>query len=164
MPTPTMMPTRTPVPTARPTLAPTVPPPQVVSLFRWCGTEYTVEAGRRIDLRYGGWVALGADVAEQNGQHLTVELLIDGQPVTGYRLPAAPLAQLPCGAGAAPEGAFIVLRSATVGPLTSGAHSVQATFILDEAVSDGYDYNGDGQPDFIGPGVLTTQSFTLIVP
>ena len=51
-------------------------------------TTFTVEAGRPIELTYGGWAALGAELAEQNADLLRIDLMMNGQPITGYRLPA----------------------------------------------------------------------------
>jgi hypothetical protein len=158
MPTPTTVPTNTPLPTAtpRPTLA-----PQLVNLIRWCGTEFVVEAGRPVLLRYGGWVARGAELANASVSQITVELRVDGQLVSGYGLPAYPATQLPC-AEITMEDAYAVLRETTLNPLPAGRHDVEVVFIANQEIIDGYDYDGDGQPDVFGPGLMTTQYYTLI--
>jgi hypothetical protein len=158
MPTPTTVPTMTPLPTPtpRPTLA-----PQLVNLMRRCGSEFVVEVGRPILLRYGGWVAIGVDLANDSPNHLTVELKVDGQIVYGYALPAIPASQLPC-TDITVEDAYGVLRETTLNPLSAGRHAVEVAFIVNDSITDGFDSNGDGEPDYYGAGTLSTQTYTLI--
>ena len=60
----TLPPTATRKPTLLPTAAPTRPPtPQIIFLRPSCGTNYTVQADRPLKIRYGSWIAIGADLA-----------------------------------------------------------------------------------------------------
>jgi hypothetical protein len=159
-PAPTTAPTATRKPTLALTAAPTQPPtPQVIFLRPRCGTTYTVQADRPLEIRYGSWLAKGADLAAQNAQHLTVRLVLDGVPVTGVQQPVVPGSAFPCGASAEAYGVFYV---AQVGPLSAGTHVASQTFIFDEQVTDGGDYNGDGALDLYGPGEVFTSEFTII--
>jgi len=159
--------TETPSPTAtrKPTLVPTVAPtwtptPQIIFLRPRCGTSYTVQADRPLEIRYGSWLAKGVDLAKQNAQHLTVKLVLDGELVAGVQQPVVPGSEIPCGVGSADAyGVFYVTQ---VGPLSAGTHAVSVTWILDEQVTDGGDVNGDGTPDLYGPGEVFTHQFTII--
>lgn len=102
---------------------------------------------------------MGADLAEQNAQHLTVKLVLDGEPVTGVQQPVIPGSAIPCGARADVYAVFYVTQ---VGALSAGTHVASVTWIFDEQVTDGYDANGDGAPDLYGPGEVFTHEFTII--
>jgi hypothetical protein len=156
-PTPTRMSTNTPLPS--PTLA---PQPQYVSLSRRCGDTFTVEAGRPIELSYGGWSARGVELAEQNADQMRIDLLMNGQPITGYRLPAVPVSQLPCPPPDSLEGFYGVLRITTLSGLAPGTYEMVVTYIATEQITDGYDADGDGQPDLYGPGEVGSFVFTVI--
>jgi len=136
------------------------PASQIIFLRPRCGTTYTVQAGSLLEIRYGSWLAIGEDLAEQNAQHLTVNLVLDGEPVTGVQQPVVPGSEIPCGASADAYGVFYVTQ---VAPLSAGTHVASVTWILDEAVTDGYDADGDGEPDWYGPGEVFTSEFTIIV-
>jgi len=159
--------TETPSPTAtrKPTLVPTVAPtwtptPQIIFLRPRCGTSYTVQADRPLEIRYGSWLAKGVDLAKQNAQHLTVKLVLDGELVAGVQQPVVPGSEIPCGVGSADAyGVFYVTQ---VGPLSAGTHVASVTWILDEQVTDGGDMNGDGAIDLYGPGEVVTHQFTII--
>lgn len=149
-------------PTLLPTIAPTRPPsPQIIFLRPACGATYTVEAGRPLEIRYGSWIAIGADQAKQNAQHLTVRLVLDGELMAGVQQPVVPISAIPCTPQLADAyGVFYVTQ---VGPPSAGAHTASVTWIFDEQVTDGYDTNGDGTPELYGPGEIRTQQFTIIV-
>jgi serine/threonine protein kinase len=157
VPTPTPVPTATPRPTPLPTLA-----PQLVNLHRACGAEQVVEAGRPVLVRYGAWVTIGADLANDAPNHMTAELRVDGQLVSGYALPAIPASQIPCSQGGAPEDQYAVRWETTLNPLPAGRHDIEVTYVIFEALTDGYDSDGDGQPDIYEPGTPVSQYFTLI--
>jgi hypothetical protein len=165
-PRPTPLPTATRKPTLSPTAAPTQPlTPQIIFLRRGCGTTYTVQAGRPLEIRYGSWVAIGADLANQNAEHLTVRLVLDGELVTGVQQPMVPRlvpsSEIAC-VTASPADAYGVFYVTQVGPLSAGTHVASVTWILDAQVTDGYDANGDGMPELYGPGELATHEFTII--
>lgn len=158
----TPIPTVTRKPTLLPTAAPTqaqAPAPQIIFLRPRCGTTYTVRADTPLEIRYGSWLARGPDLAAQNAQHLSVRLVLDGEPVAGVQQPVMPGSAFPCGASTEAYGVFFV---AQVGPLSAGTHVALQTIIFDEQVTDGGDYNGDGTPDTFGPGEIGTHQFTII--
>ena len=101
------------------------------------------------------------ELANQNAGHLTVELLLNGETVTGDKQPVAPASEIPC--GSPPEDAYGVFYVAQLAPLGPGTYVAQVTWSLDEAVTDGYDADGDGQPNWYGPGVVFTHEFTINV-
>ena len=136
------------------------PASQIIFLRPRCGITYTAQAGSQLEIRYGSWLALGEDLAEQNAQHLTVNLVLDGEPVTGVQQPVVPGSEIPCGASDDAYGVFYVTQ---VGPLSAGTHVASVTWIFDEQVTDGGDADGDGVPDLYGPGEVFTQEFTIIV-
>lgn len=157
-PTPTATSSPTPLPAATPTLPPS---PQVILFRPRCGTTLTIQAGRPLEIHYGTWVAIGLDLAKQNAEHLSVGLLLDGEPVTGVQQPPVPSYAIPCGISVA-DG-YGVFYIAQVGPLSAGTHVATQTLSFDEQVTDGYDADGDGTPERYGPGEIRTTEFTLIV-
>ncbi len=48
-------------------------------------------------------------------------------------------------------------------PLPRGTHRIEIEVTLSEAVSDGYDMDGDGQADMYGPGVVSSGWVELVV-
>jgi hypothetical protein len=79
--------------------------------------------------------------------------------VAGVQQPVVPGSAIPCGAAADAYGVFYVTQ---VGPLNAGTHVASQTFIFDEQVTDGVDFNRDGAPDLYGPGEVFTNQFTII--
>jgi hypothetical protein len=137
------------------------PASQIIFLRPRCGDTYTVQANTPLELRYGSWVAIGEDLAQQNADLLTVELALNGEIVTGEKQPVVPSSEIPCGTPR--EDAYGVFYVAEVGPLTSGTYHAEATWSFDQAVTDGYDADGDGVPEWYGPGEIFTREFTIIV-
>ena len=138
------------------------PASQIIYLRPSCGTTYTVQANALLEIGYGGWLAIGEDLAIDNAQHLTVDLVIDGELVSGVQQPVVPGSEIPC--AAPPEDAYGVYYVTQLGSLDAGEHAVSVTWSLDAQVTDGYDSDGDGQLDLYGPGEVATQEFTIIVP
>jgi hypothetical protein len=131
------------------------PASQVIFLRSRCGSTYTIQAGSLLEIRYGSWVALGEQLAIDNASHLTVELALNGEIVTNtQKQPVVPIYEIPC--TSLIENAYGVFYVAHVGPLSSGTYSAEVTWILDDEVFDG--------SDWYGPGVVGTNTFTLIVP
>jgi hypothetical protein len=56
-----------------------------------------------------------------------------------------------------------VFYVAQVAPLSPGTYVADVTWSFDEAVTDGYDADGDSEPDWYGPGEVFTREFTIIV-
>jgi len=140
------------------------PASQIIFLRPACGDTYTVQAGSALELRYGSWVAIGEELANQNADHLTVELVLNGEMVVGEKQPVVPRSEIPCGTPIV-EDAYGVYYLADVGPLSPGTYIATVTWSFDEAVTDGYDANGDGVPEWYGPGVVgAPREFTIIVP
>ena len=139
------------------------PASQIIFLRPACGDTYTVQAGSALGIRYGSWVAIGEDLASQNAAHLTVELTLNGELVTGDQQPIMPASEFPC--GSPPEGAYGVYYIAQVEPLRPGEYAASVTYTFDESITDGYDADGDGVPDnYYGPDDVFTREFTIIVP
>lgn len=136
------------------------PASQIMFLRPRCGTTYTAQAGSLLEIQYGSWLAFGEDLAKQNAEHLTVNLVLNDETVTGVQQPVVPGSEIPCGALDDTYGMFYV---AQVGPLSAGSYVARVTWIFDIPVTDGYDANGDGEPDWYGPGEVFTHEFTIIV-
>jgi hypothetical protein len=137
------------------------PASQIIFLRPSCGDTYTVQAGSSLEIRYGSWVAIGEELAMQNAEHLTVELVLNGETVVGEKQPVVPRSEIPCGLPL--EDAYGVFYVAQVAPLGPGTYAAEVTWSFDEAVTDGYDANGDGEPDWYGPGEVFTHEFTIVV-
>lgn len=137
------------------------PASQIIFLRPLCGDTYTVQTGSLLEIRYGSWVAIGEDLARQNAEYLTVNLLLNDESVSGVQQPVVSGSEIPC--GAPPDDAYGVFYVTQVGPLSPGTYTARVTWILDEPVTDGYDADGDGEPDWYGPGELFTHEFTIIV-
>jgi hypothetical protein len=135
------------------------PASQIIFLRPRCGMTYTAQPNVPLEIRYGSWLALGEELAMQNARHLTVNLVLDGAPVTGIQQPVVPGSEIPCGASADAYGVFYI---AQVSPLSPGTHTASVTWIFDQEVTDGGDSDGDGVPDVFGPGVVATFEFTII--
>jgi signal peptidase I len=138
------------------------PASQIIFLRPSCGSTYTVQAGSPLEIRYGSWIAIGEALAIQNAEHLTVELVLNGETVTGVQQPVVPRSEIPCGMPL--ENAYGVFYVTYVDPLSPGTYIAEVTWILDIAVTDGYDADGDGEPEWYGPGEIFTHEFTIIVP
>lgn len=134
---------------------------QVLFLRQRCGDSYTVQADKPLEIRYGAWGAIGEELAKQNAQHLVVNLILDGKPVSGIQQPVAPFAStIPC--GSPPNDTYGVFYIAKIDSLSVGEHTASVTFILNEQVTDGYDSDDDGKPDVYGPGEVFTHQFTIV--
>ena len=134
--------------------------PQIVFLRSRCSAIYTIQAGTPLEIQYGAWLALGKEQTVQNAQHLSAQLVIDGETVKGVQQPVVAGSEIPC---VTLEGLYGVFFSAQVESITKGSHIAKVTWIFDEQVTDGYDANGDGSPDTYGPGELRTEEYMIIV-
>jgi hypothetical protein len=137
------------------------PASQIVFLRPSCGSTYTVEAGSLVEIRYGSWIAIGEELALQNAEHLTVDLVLNGETLIGTQQPVVPRSEIPCGSPS--DNAYGVFYVTQLGPLSPGTYVAKVTWILDEPVTDGYDADGDGEPDWYGPGEVFTHEFTINV-
>jgi hypothetical protein len=165
-PTPTASPTITPTP--NPLCVPTQPytvgeepqPPegyQQLYLRRTEDGTHTLLAGVPIWLHSGGWVALGVECAVQNGEHVKHTITINGVevPLTRSDIFSCSYNDLP--------DVYCFMFTALLDPLPVGDYTVILTVELDAQVTDGYDYDGDGEPDRYGPGVLRENTYTLFI-
>jgi hypothetical protein len=125
-----------------------------------CGDTYRAPAGKPILLHYGSWGALGADLVTQNVDNMTITLTVDGQEITGTRNPVSPT--VPCREDEA-ENAWFIWFTVMLDPLPPGEHSLVVVYDTDTQLTDGGDYDEDGQPDFFGPGEIARITYTLIV-
>ncbi len=135
-------------------------PPRVLNLRTSCGSTYTIEASKAIELHYGGWFAKGLALATENANHLTVTLLIDGQEISGTKqeVQQVTTSWYP---GASCDStdysdAFGTFYIANVDSLSPGEHSVQVIYSFDTHLTDGYNYDG------YGPGELDPFQFTIV--
>ena len=148
-------------------LNPPATPPLVLNIRPACGSEYTIEAGKTIELHYGGWYADGLELGTENANHLTVTLLVDGQIVSGTKQPVQKVTSTwyP-GASCSPtrdySNAFGTFYIANIGTLTTGEHPVQVIYSFDKQVTDG-GVDDKGNPVFYGPGELDPLQFTIVV-
>lgn len=130
-----------------------------------CGTEYVILANVPIELRYGGWIARGMELAKNNAEHLSVKLTVDGQVVIGQKQSVRAADKLypgsECGSIDYEDG-FGTYFVAYLDSLPPGEHYVEIEYSFDEQVTDGYDNNQDGVLDLYGPGALDTLRFTII--
>lgn len=86
------------------------------------------------------WGALRRDLAEQNADHMSFQLLVDGQDVGDirpFRQPAQaynPAAALGCGLN---QVLSIVHWDVPVGRLAAGTHTISITYFTDAEIFDG---------------------------
>lgn len=155
-------PTDTPAPTATHTHTPTptdtpIPPtptvaPQPLLLRRSCGRDYIVKAGEPIQILYGAWALKGKEIADQWATNLTVNLKIDGQPISGEV--NGPVPDLPYNCPKDYEDSYWLYFVANIPELSEGRHDITVTFNALRALPDGYG-------DTYGPGLLAEQTFRV---
>lgn len=151
VPTATASPTQTRTRTPRP-LATRTPAPQVLFVRPKCGTSYTIEANRTIELRYGTWGAANVELAQQNAQHMSVRLTVDGQPVAGgVQSRIVPTTDFPCNPTGSGFGLYYIVQ---LRGLSAGEHHGSFVVSFDVAVTDGWSW--------YGPGDVVTYDFTII--
>ncbi len=135
-------------------------PLQILFLRPRCAMSYTVQADKPLEIHYGAWGAIGHDLAKENAEHLTVNLVLDGEPATGVQQSIVPFSTIPC--GTPPDNSYGVFYVTKIESFSVGTHVATVTFFLDEQVTDGYDANGDGLIDLYGPGEVFNHQFTII--
>lgn len=167
--TPTLISTPTSTSTPRPTNtspAPTLTPTlQLLTMRPGCGDSYVVASNAPIKLQYGGWETKGFEIAQNQADHLTVTLILNGEVIPGQRQPLGPFNSLypgsSCGS-ADIENAFGDYSIAYINSLDPGEYSAEVVYSFDEQVIDGYDSDGDGNLDTYGPGEAHRLRFTII--
>ena len=90
-----------------------------------CGYSYTVIADVPIHLSYGNWQTSGRDIAMENSEHLTVELLVDGEPYDGKMQPVQKVDDTFPGwlcRASILENPFGFFYTAQIDPLAPGEH------------------------------------------
>lgn len=152
-PLPSLTPTATETPVPPTQTATPSPAPQRILLRRPCGREYAIRAGEPAEILYGGWAVRGSDLAEQWVSALTVELTVDGEPVSGQQQDPAP--ELPGNCESDYEDSIWLYFQAQLPELAAGSHGVTVTYNVLRALPDGYGAT-------YGPGTLGTQTFTII--
>ena len=141
------------------------PPPLMLNIRPACGSDYTVEADKAIELHYGGWYAKGLTLGTDNANHLTVTLFIDGQKISGIKQDVQQVTPswypgASCGSQDYSD-AFGTFYIANIGTLTSGKHSVQVIYSFDKQVTDGV-LDDNGNSVYYGPGDLDPLEFTIV--
>lgn len=112
--------------------------PVEVVLRPACGNRVTVPADTPIDLIYGIWASRGQQRAQTNALYTTINLVIDGQEITGdvAQYPVADLPQAICNRDY--DESYWVYSRAQLPPLTPGVYSVQVTYRFSQPTEDGY--------------------------
>lgn len=120
-----------------------------------CGNNPTVPAGAPIDLIYGIWATRGYDRAVANEPYVTIDLTIDGQPVSGDRRlpPVADLPQAICGRDY--DDSYWVYHTVRLDPLSPGPHNVRIVYGFTQTIQDGY--GGTYNQPFTQQYVITVQ-------
>jgi hypothetical protein len=135
-------------------------PPQTLFLRPSCGEDLQVEANRSIELVYGVWGAQNEDLLAETQDQITVQLFVDGERVTGQRhSDRLAMDEVPCGSELA--GASWLYHTVELDGLPAGSHALRVTFAFDTPITDGFDQNGDGQPDTYGPQSGFEQIFSI---
>lgn len=114
-------------------------------------TREVVDAHRPVIAQWG-WAVCDPDVLQDNLEAISLEVSIDGQVVatgdlSGYRLDVRE-SEL--------RGADVweISWAYPMGAFESGSfHWLEVKWILSRTVTDGCDFDADGQPDTYGPGV-----------
>ena len=141
-------------------------PPFVLDLQPECGTTYTVEAGKPIELHYGLWYANGLALATDNANHLTATLFIDNRRISGvkqkiHQLTPSWYLGAYCGSQEYSADSFGTYFIANIDALDPGEHSVQVIYSFDKEITDGT-YDDAGNPIFYGPGDLEPLHFFIV--
>jgi len=146
--------TRTSIPTQTPTTTPT-PKPQIILLrgVQGCAHEQKVNAHNPIQLHYGVWGSVGKAFAEASWDLLDITLTIDGEEISGVKQPVAADLTNHCGTDA--DSIYWMFYTTDINGIPPGIHDLEVTYITNEVFED-----GSGQT--FGPGVILTNSFTLI--
>jgi hypothetical protein len=145
-PTSTLAPTPAPQPTATPQPAPPPPPAgEAVSLYPFCNCREEVAAGQPIELAYS-WITVESQQAADYLQFTRRQLTLDGQTLGNVDQYWSDVTQHADG--------YQVRWQYPLGTLDVGTHRVELTVSADSAFTDGFDSDGDGQPDVYGPGSL----------
>jgi hypothetical protein len=120
-----------------------------------CGTNLSVPAGTPIDLVYGIWATRGYDRAVANEPYITIDMTIDGQPVSGDRQlpPVADLPQAICGRDY--NDSYWVSHTVRLDPLSPGQHPVRIVYGFTQTIQDGY--GGAYYQPFTQEFVITAQ-------
>jgi hypothetical protein len=135
---------------------------QTLFLRPSCGTTYHAQADKPVEIQYGAWAANGVELAEENKKHLTVELLIDHQPIARQRQFDAPMSSIPC--GKVLPGSYWIVHATLIDSLSPGEHSIEVIYTFDQEITDGYDSDNDGELDRYRANKPIRQVYTLLVP
>jgi len=148
-----MEPTATPTPVLEP----------VTLRLRGAGAQPEVVDAQRPIIAQWGWAVCSPDVLQDNLDAITVEFSVDGSvvasgPLTEYR------GEVREEDRAGGLQLWVVDWSYPVGPFPSGtSHWLEVKWILSRTVTDGCDFDADGQPDTYGPGVQGIASLEVTV-
>jgi hypothetical protein len=142
------------------------PQPLYIANCSEYGGKLPAKAGQPIDLYYGGWGAHGFELAEDNSDHITYRLLVDGKAISGKRQKAIPTDEVPCNMQLPLwfDGAYWSFYKTRLAPLSVGEHDLLITQTIDTQITDGFDSDGDGQDDLYGPGNKTFEYTITVVP
>jgi len=134
------------------------------ALWRHCGDTYHVSTQQPLEIEYGFRGAKGEELVEENADHLRVDFTIDGEHMQGIRMPAVDDTNLPCFEPYREEyeNDYWIYFLIELEPLSPGEHVAEVTLSYDQEITDGFDFDGDGELDFYGPGEIFSRQFTII--
>jgi hypothetical protein len=144
--------------------APTEAPPgaslPAVYIRPFCECTETAEFGQAVYLRWG-WVATTEELTRAYIDASSQKVWIDGLPdPVLWSIGNSDWGEITWNAD---YQGYASTWSWPLPPLSRGSHLIEIEVTLSEAVSDGYDTDGDGQADVYGPGVVDTGWAELVV-
>jgi hypothetical protein len=139
-------------------------PPSVELVLAGCDNSFVIETGQPLELEYGHWF-VREEYLEANQQNLKVALLIDDQEVEGTQQPPipAPAPSTLCINGSITDDTYMISYKAQLDPLSAGQYTVKYVISIEEEVSDGFDLDGNGEPDAYGPGSIGESAYSIVV-
>jgi hypothetical protein len=135
---------------------------QALFLRPSCGKTYNAQANKPVEIQYGAWGSNGAELAEENAKHLTVQLIVDNHLVSDQRRFTAAESAIPC--GNVPAGPYWIVHTTWLDSFSPGKHTLKVIYTFDHDVTDGYDSDKDGALDRYAADKPLRQTYTVLVP
>jgi hypothetical protein len=130
-----------------PALAPAaaLPAGEPFYIFPFCNCEHEVPSGMVPTLRWA-WVTATEAYLQDYIDALRITVSIDGEAHAGLEGYWGEMLY------SGEDGGFKSVWIYPLPALSSGFHDVETSLWLDHGLTDGFDMDGDGQPDMYGPG------------